>query len=140
MCQYFIQKLKRFCKSKSILNSSLCYRHSKITPLSEKPDECIVCLETLDDKDHLQCGHYIHRECIIKTGKNKCPMCRANVKLDKKEAKECEKYELKYRRELDTDIIIPTYFLSPPITVEWYRGSTTNWFLEISNTIIIGDL
>jgi hypothetical protein len=50
----------------------------------EKPQECIICLEKLNDADNaLQCGHWIHISCIQKQFKPECPVCRAplNIKV-----------------------------------------------------------
>ena len=49
----------------------------------EKPDECCVCFDTLNETDSaLSCGHYIHMECIVKSKKSTCPICREYIKLD----------------------------------------------------------
>jgi len=42
--------------------------------------ECVVCLEKLSLGDVLQpCGHKIHIECIILSGKKECPLCRGKI-------------------------------------------------------------
>ena len=61
-----------------------------------KQKECIVCYENLTTKDKpiKECGHHIHKLCILKSGKNRCPICRCNIKLSKKDMNECKKYSL----------------------------------------------
>lgn len=54
----------------------------------ECPDDCCVCLETIDSSSRLSCGHYIHKACVVKSGKSQCPMCRAEVKLSYEELEE----------------------------------------------------
>ena len=40
--------------------------------------QCCVCYENFDD-DKLECGHDIHMICVVKSGKNRCPLCRQEV-------------------------------------------------------------
>jgi len=54
----------------------------------EKPSECPVCYEALEDHKPLSCGHWVHKSCIIKSKKDNCPMCRAKVKLTRREREE----------------------------------------------------
>jgi hypothetical protein len=58
--------------------------------------ECIVCYEDLTTKDKplKECGHHIHKLCILKSGKNKCPLCRTELKLSKKDMIRCKEYYL----------------------------------------------
>jgi hypothetical protein len=54
----------------------------------ECPEDCCVCAETLDSSSRLSCGHYIHKACVVKSGKSQCPMCRAEVALSYEELDE----------------------------------------------------
>jgi hypothetical protein len=48
----------------------------------EKPDECPVCLEKLNDEEKpWPCGHYVHRTCITRSFKAECPLCRSKLSL-----------------------------------------------------------
>ncbi len=51
----------------------------------EKPSECPVCYEPLNEDRALSCGHWVHKSCIIKSKKDNCPMCRQKVKLTRRE-------------------------------------------------------
>ena len=54
--------------------------------VSEKPCECPVCFESLkNEKKSLSCGHWVHKDCIIKSKKDTCPLCRQTIKLNKEE-------------------------------------------------------
>lgn len=69
------------CKKRVNDNEKYCNLH-KYKYRLEKPEECAVCFESLESVHNpLQCGHYIHPECIIKSKKSICPICRADVKL-----------------------------------------------------------
>lgn len=46
---------------------------------SEDDNDCTVCANECTNKLH--CGHLIHYECIAKSGKKECPICRKNVNL-----------------------------------------------------------
>ena len=49
---------------------------------SEKPCDCPVCYEPLSNEHKsLSCGHWVHRECIINSKKECCPLCRQHVEL-----------------------------------------------------------
>jgi RNA polymerase subunit RPABC4/transcription elongation factor Spt4 len=50
--------------------------------VEQKPDYCPVCTENFSVSDKtLSCGHYIHRECIIKSKKTICPLCKSELIL-----------------------------------------------------------
>lgn len=59
-----------------------CIYHKKKYRL-EKPDECAVCLEDLEaNEEPWECGHYIHKSCIVRSSKAKCPMCRCELEIE----------------------------------------------------------
>jgi len=66
-----------------------------------KTDECVVCLEKFTDKNRpLKCYHWIHKKCIINSGKDQCPICRVtNVGLNTSELKKLKKVNLRMKRE-----------------------------------------
>jgi hypothetical protein len=47
----------------------------------EKPCECPVCFESLNEDKALSCGHWVHKNCIIRSKKDTCPLCRKQVEL-----------------------------------------------------------
>jgi hypothetical protein len=51
---------------------------------SEKPDECIICYEKLEETSPLQCGHWLHVSCVEKHFKPECPICRAPLQIEVK--------------------------------------------------------
>ncbi len=103
-CSHYIKKNKRYCKLPLFPNYDYCPRHLHMEqPLKilEKSEECSVCLESLSDcKEPLKCGHWIHKSCVIKSGKNKCPICRFSIYLKPSEIKECKFYEQSYRQSV----------------------------------------
>lgn len=44
----------------------------------DKPDECSVCLDDISHEKEtpFECGHWIHKKCIIPTNLHKCPVCQ----------------------------------------------------------------
>lgn len=48
---------------------------------NKKPEDCIICLDPLSDKDILECGHKIHLECVKKHFKPECPICRKQLNI-----------------------------------------------------------
>lgn len=58
-----------------------------------KEDVCCVCYEEFkpDFVPLNPCGHYIHTLCVLKTGKDLCPICRGKVFLNIPEPKHIKK-------------------------------------------------
>jgi len=95
------------CKNKIYRDFDYCKRHYNKFRL-EKPTECPVCMESLDDvKIPLSCSHWVHRECIIKWGKDKCPVCRADIKLTIKERQKIHMNNHRDNNTDNTDIVLP---------------------------------
>ena len=48
----------------------------------EKPDECPVCMDLISNKTEtpLECGHWIHKNCLSPTNLHICPVCRQSMK------------------------------------------------------------
>ena len=53
-------------------------------------EECPVCY--YDTTDCLPCGHYIHRNCVIRSGHAKCPLCRSPIHIRVSERERFEKF------------------------------------------------
>lgn len=89
------------CRLHAKRGSTTCHHH-RPEFMQDKPDECPVCMRSMSDRHLLSCGHWIHRYCVIGSGRLICPICRTNVSRDftKYERDECEKrreYLLNYR-------------------------------------------
>ena len=80
-----------FCKGKTLagknctrkvkLNDNFCYQHRFC---ENKPVDCVVCCESLSNEEKpLDCGHWIHIDCIINTAKAECPICRKKLQFKK---------------------------------------------------------
>ena len=69
------------CGKKTKKGFSGCPAHFNkikvVEVVEEVVEECCVCCETVDTK--LSCGHDIHMMCVVKSGKNKCPLCRQEI-------------------------------------------------------------
>ena len=44
------------------------------------PCECPVCFESIQE-NCLSCGHYVHKDCVIKSKKTTCPLCKKEVEM-----------------------------------------------------------
>ena len=66
---------------KKICSSEYCSTHKHKYRL-EKPDECPICMELISETTEipLECGHWIHKECLKLSGTRKCPVCRCCMK------------------------------------------------------------
>jgi hypothetical protein len=65
-------------------NSDYCRFHKAQEGTKvEEIETCCVCTDPIDKK--LKCGHGIHIECVIKSGKKQCPLCRAPVRMKKEQ-------------------------------------------------------
>lgn len=73
------------CRKKTKTDNYCCLHHE--TYKFEKPDDCPICMENIkDEKRPLECGHYVHKECLLKWN-DICPTCRSPVKLTSQERK-----------------------------------------------------
>ena len=103
-CKHYIPKLKRECKFVCYKTYEYCKRHIiEVKPFQnlERDDECKVCYEPFTDKDNpLLCGHCIHRECVIKWGKEQCPICRGNIPLT---SNEIRRIKLNQEEEIENE-------------------------------------
>jgi hypothetical protein len=76
----------RGCKMKTVDTSGYCHFHKPTVTtatdlfLENKPDECPVCLQSFAKNVRaLSCGHYVHHNCIVKSGVSRCPICRKDL-------------------------------------------------------------
>jgi hypothetical protein len=61
------------------------------------PDECIVCTEPFSNADFpFECGHWVHIDCIYKSLKSVCPICRGCIELTTTQQVQLDKHILKY--------------------------------------------
>jgi len=75
---------KEQCKKK-MKNREYCVLHDKTVIVCDdrfKEDYCPVCYEDFEKsfKPLKPCGHYVHLDCVKKTKKLECPICRKEVK------------------------------------------------------------
>ena len=98
LCQYWLHKQKRTCKNKEKSHLK-CSVHQKKN-VFEKPDTCIVCYESLTKNDYpFECGHWIHIDCIYKSCKQECPVCRNPITLNSHQQSRFNKYKKKAEKE-----------------------------------------
>lgn len=99
-CAFYIKRQKRCCKMNIFPNYRYCTKHiheQQPMQIIEKPDDCPVCMDTFHEDDTpLTCGHWVHKSCIIKSGKGQCPICRFELYLSTKEKRECMVYRQRY--------------------------------------------
>lgn len=65
--------------------------------VEEKQEECHVCCGEINE--HLSCGHFVCKSCIINSGKETCPLCRKVVSLNIEEVKQLNKVNERMKRE-----------------------------------------
>ncbi len=111
------------CKNEVSCTGERCHYHN--TSHSEpKPKECVICTENLDDEIPLSCGHWIHRHCVVQSGKSECPMCRQPVRLTSQEKKQIKREA----RKLESNNMIQAYFSIPHPPPELNRNETAAYF------------
>lgn len=71
------------CLVKIDSNDKYCTQH-KTRYRFDKPKECLICFETLNKNVNipLSCGHWVHKQCIKKSKKHQCPMCRQSIHIE----------------------------------------------------------
>lgn len=75
MQSFILTKCEKKC------SSDYCDTH-KYKYRLEKPDECPICMDEISETTEipLECGHWIHKECLKPTNQHKCPVCRCPMK------------------------------------------------------------
>ena len=70
----------------------------------EQQDECHVCCESIDT--HLSCGHWIHVDCVVQTGKAECPLCKKVVSMSIDNVIKMENISKKKKLETERQVIM----------------------------------
>lgn len=80
-CDGFNIDGNKLVKCKNMSDKHYCPEHQHRYRL-EKPDDCPVCMDTISNSTEtpLECGHWIHKECLIPTELHICPVCRQSMK------------------------------------------------------------
>lgn len=87
-CKFWIKNKQ--CSNSKKSDSEYCQlHHDKYKQHFEKPTDCCVCFENFKDTDNplTPCGHWIHLDCIYKSGKDECPICRVKLILSEENRK-----------------------------------------------------
>lgn len=133
------------CKNR-LYNEKYCKLHHKQFGL-EKPEECPICMESLENTDRpTQCGHWIHKECLMKWKEDTCPMCRTPIKFTVEEKRIKRRLHKKECASKD-DVILPPQILELIESLlrgvpEYMREEFVAGFLQIDvggNSILLGD-
>lgn len=75
-----------------------CRHHKPDEKVDVEMDECCVCTDPIPSKELLSCGHNIHMTCVVKSGKDTCPICRSKVNMSREDRREMNEYHKKYQR------------------------------------------
>lgn len=90
------------CTKQSISGREYCHLHytqDKNIFKQEKPNECPICCEQMNEKKPKSCGHWIHNECIINSGKQECPLCRKKIILTQQAVKKLKEIATRHHKE-----------------------------------------
>jgi len=64
--------------------------------MSDDPEECVVCNEECNEQT--PCGHIVHGQCIARSVKAECPMCRQPVIISSEDQRIYNEAVLRNRR------------------------------------------
>lgn len=97
------------CKNNVVVSdgevSDYCRFHKVVANLP-RPDCCCVCTDPLDTEPApLECGHWVHRDCIVKSAKAECPLCRATLsRLGRTAMKEIQRLrQIRIQEEIEEE-------------------------------------
>jgi hypothetical protein len=144
-CQKWLSGRKKYCDNHiDQKGQEYCNYHIKFNVPLKKEDSCPVCFESSDNIQFpLSCGHWIHRECIYKWGKSKCPLCRKEIYMSKRERLQLNQSDPNTIDEMhEQDIIsinIPNLILPSIINQLMNRNENSNamqGYMNIFNQII----
>ena len=104
-CNYWLTRSKRTCRNK-VYNSSIKCKLHVDKNVYDIPETCIVCCEkfTIDDSP-FECGHWVHIDCIYKSCKQECPICRTPIKLTTHQQSRFNKHVNKRYQQENEDTI-----------------------------------
>jgi hypothetical protein len=126
-CKYWLVKHKRMCKNK-LYTSKKCKLHLNKN-VFDKPNKCIVCYNKISINDRpFSCGHWVHIDCIYKSCKQECPICRQYIYMNKRELStlneyiKIRQYEKNQEEINDNNIIFSDYaYDSDDITLSFIQ-------------------
>lgn len=100
-CQFYIFDRKKRCHRKVKKDNMYCCYHMCYHHFPREP--CSVCYDEIHihEKPLNPCGHWVHMKCLIKSGKDKCPICRSSIKLTKNQMNELQVYERELKMYLE---------------------------------------
>jgi hypothetical protein len=73
-------------------------------------EECAVCYEDICINEKLSCGHLVHIECIYKSKKTTCPLCRTELILTENQRSLIEKDEDEDEDEIFVELMYPPQY------------------------------
>lgn len=87
------------CECNRKVTGDYCFQHANKF-FSPRPEECPVCYESISEqKRPLECGHWIHKQCIVESAKAECPICRCKLQMGKRDLNKIEKLAKKRKTE-----------------------------------------
>lgn len=92
LCIQYIPRLKRTCQHRVENGYKKCYQHRKSK--FPRPSECPICTFTFSGYyvPLNPCKHWVCPNCIIRSGKKECPLCRTVIKVPTKHIAQLRKY------------------------------------------------
>jgi hypothetical protein len=88
------------CKNKSTNHYDLCRKHCGKHKYDR--EDCAICMENFPQQP-LSCGHWIHFDCIIKTEKKECPMCKSVLSFTRDQLKKFNQYQREIQIKRDQE-------------------------------------
>lgn len=122
-CEHVLPRKQRRCKNmRSAFSDRFCTRHLGMGKAYGQPDDCPVCMEALATEAALSCGHFVHRECIVRSGKNTCPICRKKVYLCPRDRRACHEQDRQFREA--ERVAAADRVMSIPFSLSFILGNT----------------
>lgn len=80
-CRAFTIQGSDLVKCQKISDNKYCELHEQRYKY-DKPEDCPVCMDNISElhETPLECGHWIHKECLRPTNIHICPVCRQQMK------------------------------------------------------------
>ena len=93
-------------------------------------EDCAVCTDSVNIP--LSCGHWIHNQCVIQSGKANCPICRSQINLTKEEYEKTMEYDRKYKQQFleeDEEELLQIYNNDIPMILQIISEALTGELL-----------
>lgn len=91
------------CKNGLYKEFDFCKKHSQKYKFQK--EDCPICLENVQNEAYplLDCGHWVHFDCIVNSNKLECPLCRQKISPKNLTTEQLQKFNQKEEKRKEEE-------------------------------------